>query len=152
MESLRLCCTGVSMRYWEIIVERVELLTIDSYAVGRGRRVPADNAKKVRLYVNPGKAELERVAAQAERVRFIIGEDDNLYVCDANQATHFDIVHHAGIDEKYAGFIAPGLMLIRRTESIREMAPLLRANTHVLDAMGGAAFRVERNYETMSDF
>ena len=140
------------MRYWEFIVERVELISIDSYAVGRGRRMAAQQVKKVRLYVNPSQSELARAASTAQKMRFIIGEDDNLYVCDAASATHFDIVHHAGIDEKYAGFIAPGHVSIRRDESIREMAPLLRANTHVLDAMGGAAFLIDRNYEVMSDF
>ena len=139
------------MRYSEIIVERVELITIDSYATKRGR-VPAMKEKKVRLFVNPSKQDLERLATTAERIRFIIGEDDNLYVCDAGAATHFDIVHHAGIDEKYAGYIEPNHISIRASESVRELAPLLRANTHVLDAMGAAAFRVDRNHQTMSDF
>lgn len=139
------------MRYCELISERVELITVDSYATGRGRRMAAQE-KKVRLYINPTQKDLKRLAASAAKMRFIIGTDDNLYVCDAAQATHFEIVDHSGIDEKYAGFIAPGQMLVRRNESVRELAPLLRGNSHVLDAMGGADFVVGRNHEIMMDF
>ena len=140
------------MRYCEIIAERVELITVDSFATGRGRRIAAERVKKVRLYINPSKADLARLAKTAETMRFIIGDDDNLYVCDANEATHFEIVDHAGIDEKYAGFIAPGRMSVRRNESVSELAPLLRANDHVLDAMGGADFLVDRMQKVMMDF
>jgi hypothetical protein len=138
------------MRYSEIF-ERVELISIDSYATKRGR-IASDRVKKVKLFVNPTKAELARLATIARKIRFIIGEDDNLYICNAEDATHFDIVHHAGIDEKYAGFIEPNHISIRASESVRELAPLLRANSHVLDVMGGASFMVDRNHETMSDF
>lgn len=141
------------MRYVEIVNERVEMIPIESYSLGKGRgRVAAAKVKIVRLYINPTQKDLDTLAAKAGRIRFIIGQDDNLYICDAAEATHFDIVHHSGIDEKYGGYIAPGRMTIRRDESVREMAPILRANPHVLDVMGGARFTVDRNQEEMGDF
>jgi hypothetical protein len=140
------------MRYRDIIAERVEMISIDSYAIGRGRRTATERVKKVKLYVNPSQRELQKLATTAQKLRFIIGEDDSLYVCDANEATHFDIVHHAGIDEKYAGYIAPEHISLRRDASVREMAPILRANPHILDAMGGATFLIDRNQEIMADF
>lgn len=140
------------MRCSEIMNERMEIIPIESYYLGKGRgRKAAERVKKVRLFVNPTQIELDRLSKTAETIRFIIGQDDNLYICSAADATHFDIVHHAGIDEKYGGYIAPGRISIRRDESIREMAPILRANPHVLDVMGGASFMVDRNHKEMND-
>jgi hypothetical protein len=140
------------MRCSEIMNERMEIIPIESYYMGKGRgRVAADKVKKVRLYINPSQRDLVQLSKTAATIRFVIGQDDNLYICSATDATHFDIVHHAGIDEKYGGYIAPGKISIRRDESIREMAPILRANTHILDVMGGASFMVDRNYDEMDD-
>jgi hypothetical protein len=141
------------MRYLDIINERIEMVTIDAMPARGGRARIEMNAQRIKVLINPTRsAFIAFIRTARGRLRFTIGQDGELYIWAGHGAIHFDILNHLGVEEQYSGYISVDGISLHPDESIREMAPRLRANSHILDAMGGAAFKVDHNNEEIDDF
>jgi hypothetical protein len=141
------------VRYLDIINERIETVTIDSVPARGGRAQIQMNARRIKVLVNPSRAAFIAFVRTAKgRLRFTVSQDDELYIWAGYGAIHFDILNNLGVEEQFSGYITVDGILLHPDESIRDMAPRLRANSHILDAMGGAAFKVAHNNEEIDDF
>ncbi len=140
------------MRYLELI-ERVEIINLDSVHDRRGQSHGSNRGTRLKLYVNPSSRDLANLSrVSGHRIRFSVADDGSLYMWSAYNAIHHDVLHHAGIEEKYGGYVEPGVIAVRRDQSPREMGPILRSNPRILDLMGGVNFRVIRNTEEIDDW
>jgi hypothetical protein len=130
--------------FCEELFERVQIVDIDDVQHG-GRRYGANRAVRVKIFINPLPTVLARLAeTSTHRIRFLLDQAGDVYVWNHADALHFDIQHAAGIDELFSGYVKPGEITVRTDEHIHDLAPLIRANPHIIDMMGGANFKIKR--------
>lgn len=144
------------MRLHELF-EGVELIDIDTTYSPHGKAYGSSRGQRLPLFNHPTPANLATLTkvktpeGEPAPIRFSVSTDGTLYMWSSWGVTHFDVIQNAGIDERYGGYVEPGTIYIKRSESVREMAPILRANQQILDLMGGANFRVARYTKDIDD-
>lgn len=126
------------------LFERVQIVDIDDVQHGR-RHYGGNRGIRLKIFINPSPSILAHLAQTSKhRIRFSLDQAGDVYVWSHADAMHNDILYAAGIDERYNGYVQPGEITLHTDERIHDLAPLLRANRHILDMMGGAQFKVKR--------